>query len=45
MKPVFNKLKIFSTHFLQFGRVIGPIQMELDQMEPQNIKNLGNWKP
>ena len=25
MKLVFKKLKIFSTHFVQFGRVIGPI--------------------
>ena len=25
MKLVFKKLNIFSTHFLQFGRVIGPI--------------------
>ena len=25
MKVVFNKIEIFSTHFLHFGRGIGPI--------------------
>ena len=42
---VFKKPKIFSTHFLHYGRVIGPIEMELKQMEPQYIINLGSWKP
>ena len=42
---VFKKLKISSTNFLHFGHRIGPIEMELKQMEPQYIKNLGNWKP
>ena len=45
MKLVFNKLKIFSTRFLHFGRVIGPIEMEIKKMEPQYIKNIGHWKP
>ena len=45
MEVVFNKLKISSTHLVQFGRGIGPIEMELKQVEPQYIKNLGNWKP
>ena len=45
MKLVFKKHKIFSTHFVHFGRGIGPIEMELKQMEHQYIKNLGNWKP
>ena len=45
MKLLFNKLKIFSTRCVHFGRVIGPIEMELKQMEPQHINNLGNWKP
>ena len=45
MKLVFKKLKVFSTHFVHFGRRIGPIYMELKQMEPQYIKNVGNWKP
>ena len=45
MKLVFKKLKVFSTHFVHFGRGIGPIYMELKQMEPQYIKNVGNWKP
>ena len=42
---LFKTLKIFSTNFVHFGRGIGPIEMELKQMEPQYIKNLGNWKP
>ena len=45
MKPVFKKLKIFSTNFLHFGSGIGPIEIEIKQMELQYIKNLGNWKP
>ena len=44
MKFVFNKLNIFSNHFVPFGRGIGPIEMELDQMEPHYINNLGSWK-
>ena len=34
-----------SATYLYFGHGIGPIEMELNQMEPQYIKNLGNWKP
>ena len=45
MKSLFKNLKIFSTNFVHFGRGIGPVEMELTQMEPQYIKNLGNWKP
>ena len=45
MIPVFKKLKIFSTHFVHFGRVIGPIELELNKMQPQYINNPGNWKP
>ena len=44
MKLLFKKLKIFSTHFVHFGRGIGPIIMEFKQMKPRHIKNLGNWK-
>ena len=45
MKVVFKKLNIFSTNFVHFGSGIGPIEMERKQMEPQYIKNIGNWKP
>ena len=45
MKLVFKKIKTFSTHFVQFGRIIGPIEMELKQMEPKYINNIGNWNP
>ena len=44
MKLVSKKLKIFSTHFLHFGRGIGPIEMELNQMEPRHIMHVSNWK-
>ena len=44
MKLVSKKLKIFSTHFLHFGRVIGTIEMELNIMEPRHIMHVGNWK-
>ena len=45
MRLVVKKLKIFSTHFVHFGRGIGNIKIKLNQMEPQYINNLGNWKP
>ena len=45
MKHIFNKLNISITHFVHFGRGIGPIETELKKMEPQYINNLGNWKP
>ena len=45
MKPVSKKLNIFSTHFVHFGRGIGTIQIELKQMEPPHINNIGNCKP
>ena len=45
MKLVFKKLNIFSTHFVQFGLGIGPIEMELKKMELHYIKNIGSWKP
>ena len=41
MKFLFKKLKIFSTHFIHFGRGIGPIEMELKKMEPRYIKIIG----
>ena len=44
MKILFKKLNIPGTHILHFGCGIGPIGMELKQMEPQYIKNIGNWK-
>ena len=45
MKDVFNKLNIFSTHFVHFGSGIGPIEMEPNKMEPQYLNNLGNCTP
>ena len=45
MKVLFNKLKIFSNCFVHFGRGIVPIELELKKVEPQYIKNIGNWKP
>ena len=44
MKFVVKKLKILSTQFFLFGREIGPIEMELKQIEPYYINNIGNWK-
>ena len=45
MELVSKKLSIFSTHFLDFGCGIIPIEMELKQMEPQCGNDLGKWKP
>ena len=45
MKIVFKILIIFGTHFAHFGHIIGHIEIELRKMEPQYIKNIGNYKP
>ena len=45
MKLISKKLKIFSTNFVQFGRGIGHIEIELKKIEPQYINNIGNWRP
>ena len=45
MKVVFNKLNIFSTHFVHFGCVIVTIETEIKQVEPQYMNNLGGRKP
>ena len=34
---------VFSTHIVNFECGIGPIEMKLKQMEPQYIKDIGNW--
>ena len=45
MKVVSKRLYIFSNYFVHFGHGIGTIEMKFKQMEPQYIKNIGNWKP
>ena len=45
MKLLFKKPNIFSTYFVHFGRGIGTISIELNKIELQYIKHLGNWKP
>ena len=44
MKLVFKKLNIFSTHFVQIGRGIGPVEIEFKQIKHQYINNIGKWK-
>ena len=45
MKLVFKKLMVFISHFVNFECGIGPIEMKVKKMEPQYIKDIGNWKP
>ena len=45
MKLLFKKPNIFSTYFVHFGLGIGNISIELNKIELQYIKHLGDWKP
>lgn len=43
MKEACSKLNINSKHFVHFGRAVGAVCAELEEMEGYNIDDLGNW--
>jgi hypothetical protein len=45
MKKICEKLKISTKHFIHFGRGVGALKAELDELDSHYIKNLGNWNP
>lgn len=45
IKKILKALGIQSTHWLHLGRVTGPKMLELQEMEPDEIRRLGNWDP
>lgn len=45
MRQVCSKLGINSKHFVHFGRSVGAVKAELEEMDALMIKNLGNWNP
>ena len=43
MKKVCNQLNIPSQHWIHFGRTVGSIKAELEELDGYNINDLGNW--
>jgi len=45
LRSTCDKLGIISKHFVHFGRSVGAVKAELEEMDAALIKNLGNWNP
>ena len=45
IKHVLGSLGIKSSHWLHLGQVIGPKMLEMQEMKPDEIRQLGNWDP
>ena len=45
MRSICKKLGIVSKHFVHFGRSVGAVKAELEEMDSALIKKLGNWNP
>jgi hypothetical protein len=45
IKKICKKLGIPSSHWLHYGRHNGTIQLEFEEVDTDQIKNLGNWNP
>lgn len=44
-KRLFQRLGIHSNHWLHFGRTMGPLTLQLEELEDPITKALGNWDP
>jgi hypothetical protein len=44
-KRLFKRLGIHSNHWLHFGRVMGPLALQLEELEDLITKAMGNWDP
>jgi hypothetical protein len=42
---VCDKLKISSKHFVHFGRAVGSVTAEFEELDSWLIKIIGNWNP
>jgi hypothetical protein len=42
---LFKRLGIHSNHWLHFGRVMGPLALQLEEVEDSTTQALGNWNP
>ena len=45
IKHVLGSLGIKSSYWLHLGRVTGPKMLEMQEMKPDEIHQLGNWDP
>jgi len=45
VKKELDQLGIFSHHFLHLGRAVGPAELEMEEVDPQGTKTLGNFNP
>jgi hypothetical protein len=45
MRSTCKMLGVVSKHFVHFGRSVGAVKAELEEMDSSLIKNLGNWNP
>ena len=43
IRKVFRELKIVTSHFGHWGRVSAPVELELNELEPELIRLLGKW--
>ncbi|KAJ3233630.1 hypothetical protein HDU77_000549 [Chytriomyces hyalinus] len=45
MQKVCETLGVHSKHFVHFGRSVGTVKAEMEEMDGQMLKTLGNWNP
>jgi hypothetical protein len=45
IKKVCDSLQVPACHFTHIGRVTGPPVLELEEIQPEDIRILGNWDP
>ena len=45
IREILKELGIASKHYVHIGRVLGPIQLELQEVSAEEIRVLGNWDP
>jgi hypothetical protein len=43
VKKELDQLGIFSHHFLHLSRAVGPTELEMEEVDPQGTKTLGNF--
>jgi hypothetical protein len=45
MKLILKSLGIASSHYVHLGRVMGPVKLEFEELDQEDIRTLGNWNP
>ena len=44
LRKACKALSVILSHFLHLGRVTAPAQLELEEVDGQDSRALGNWK-